>query len=225
LRVMQERGFEVQRSRAAGSFAHELMVCEIMASFEMGAREVGTRFVNWQDVLKSKSIPESTRQSPRPFHIPVRVNIDGQPRDIHIAADGHPFGIRRGLEKDDYSYIFCPGIEADCATEPIDAANFDRSSIAKKFTAYLAIREQNINRSHFGFPNLFVPLITTNEARLASMMKLLERITGGAGSRLFLFRTFPAFASCERSPAPSGEMLIADWQRVGHPPFNFLTTP
>ena len=222
LRVMEERGFEFQRSRAAGSFAHELMTCEIMASFELGARDAGVWFITWQDILKSQALPESTRQSPRPFHIPVRVMIDGAPRDIHIAADGHPFGVGRPRDGKT-SYFFCPGIEADCGTEPIDASNFDRSSIAKKFTAYLAIREGEVHRSHFGFPNLFVPIITTNEARLASMMKVLERMTGGQGSRIFLFRTFPAFASCDRSPTPSGEMLTGDWQRVGYPPFNFVT--
>ena len=64
------------------------------------------------------------------------------------------------------SYLFFPGIEADCGTEPIDASDFDRSSIAKKFAAYIAIAEQRMHRSHFGFPNFFVPFITTTEARL-----------------------------------------------------------
>ena len=223
LRVAQERGVEIERSRPSGSFAHELMVCEIFASFELGAREVGAWFIRWPDVLESESLPESTRQSTKPFHIPVRLTIDGQARDIHVTADGHPFGVRREL-KERYGYFFCPGIEADCGTEPIDAANFDRSSIAKKFAAYLAIGEQEICRSHFGFPNLFVPVVTTNEGRLGSMMRLLARVTGGKGSRMFLFGTFPLFAYSEVSPVPSGRMLTQDWQRVGYPAFNFLTS-
>ena len=65
--------------------------------------------------------------------------------------------------------------------------------------------------------------MTTNAARLASMMRLLERITSGAGSRHILFKTFPAFTSPGKPPAPSGHMLTDDWQRVGYPDFNFLT--
>lgn len=223
LRVAQERGIEIERSRTSGSFAHELMVCEIFASFELGARHSDVWFIRWPDILKSKALPESTRQSPKPFHIPVRVVIDSQARDIYIAADGHPFGIRRKIDGE-HSYVFCPGIEADCATEPIDAANFERSSIGKKFAAYLAVDQQEIYDSHFGFPNLLVPFVTTNEVRLASMMKLLERVTRGQGSRMFLFGTFPMFAYTETSPVPSGRMLSQDWQRVGHPAFNFLIT-
>ena len=56
------------------------------------------------------------------------------------------------------------------------------------------------------------------------MMKLLERITGGAGSKVMLFKTFPRFTSFKKPLPPSGHMLTEDWQRVGYPPFNFLTS-
>ncbi len=83
-----------------------------------------------------------------------------------------PFGLERTIDGA-RSYLFFPGIEADCGTEPIDASDSDRSSIAKKFAAYMAIAEQGIHRSHFGFPNFFVPFITTTTARLRRMMELL----------------------------------------------------
>jgi hypothetical protein len=41
--------------------------------------------------------------------------------------------------------------------------------IAKKFAAYIAIAEQGIHRSHFGFPNFFVPFIATTTACMNSM--------------------------------------------------------
>jgi hypothetical protein len=41
--------------------------------------------------------------------------------------------------------------------------------IAKTFAAYIAIAEQDIHRSHFGFPNFFVPFITTTGACMISM--------------------------------------------------------
>jgi hypothetical protein len=217
IRVLQERGVSVQRTRTPANFAHELMACQIMASFELGARERGARVITWPDILNSRSLPDATRHSARPFHIPVR--FEGN--DFHIAADAQPFGIERSIAGQ-RSYYFCPGIEADCGTEPVDTSDFARSSIYKKLVLYLAIEAQGAHRSHFGFPNFYVPLITTNEVRARSMMELLTRITGGSGSKIFLFKTFPSLTSFEKPRSPSGRMLTENWQRVGHPPFNFL---
>ena len=223
VRLMHERGLIYQRPRAPASFAHELMTCELMASFELGVRDSGNRLITWHDILQSKNLPDATRRSPKPFHIPVAAVIDSTSVSTHVVADGEPFGIGR-LITGQATYFFCPGIEADCGTEPIDASDFQRSSLFKKFVLYLAVEAQGIHRTHFGFPNLYIPVVTTNAARLASMMRLLGRITGGAGSRHILFKTFPAFTAPGRPPAPSGHMLADDWQRVGHPPFNFLTS-
>jgi hypothetical protein len=220
IHLLQQHGGEsAQRTRPPANFAHELMVCQILASLDLGARERDVRLITWNEILASESLPELTRSSPKPFSIPVR--FDGA--TMSIAADGQPFGIAR-RDNHGSAYFFCPGIEADCATEPIDTADFERSSIFKKFTLYLAIVEQGLHRAHFGFPNFYVPFVTTNAVRLASMMRLLERITRGAGSKFILFKTFPTFTSFEKPPQPSGSMLAVDWQRVGYPPFNFLSS-
>ena len=86
------------------------------------------------------------------------------------------------------------------------------------------MRRLHPHRSHYGFPNFYLPFITTNTARLASVMNLLERMTKGAGSKFMLFKTLPLFTSFEKPAPPSGRMLTEDWQRVGYPPFNFLTS-
>jgi len=221
--ALRERGVEHGRPRAHSSFAHELMTCELMASFELGARWSGVRLIPWEDILRSESLPETTRQSPNPYRIPVSVTIDGRPFSTHIVADGQPFGIARMIDGRP-AYFFCPGVEADCGTEPVDTSDFARSSIYKKFVLYLAIEAQGIHRSHFGFPNFYVPFVTTTEIRARSMMDVLRRITGQKGSRIFLFKTFPAFTSFEKPRPPSGHMLTEDWLRVGFPTFNFLTS-
>jgi hypothetical protein len=219
VRALQEHGLSLQRPRPPASFAHELMCCQIMASIELGARQSGVRLITWRDILNSRNLPEATRCLAKPFHIPIR--FEGA--DAHAVADAQPFGIERSIGGQ-RSYYFCPGVEADCGTEPIDASDFARSSIYRKFALYLAIEAQGIHRAHFGFPNFYLPFITTNAARLASMMAALERITEGRGSKVFLFKTFPAYTSFEKPPLPSGDMVTEDWQRVGNPPFNFLTS-
>ena len=52
------------------------------------------------------------------------------------------------------------------------------------------------------------------------MMELLDRMTGGRGSKMFLFKTFPSFTSPEKPPPADGHMLTAPWQRVGYPPLH-----
>ena len=50
------------------------------------------------------------------------------------------------------------------------------------------------------------------------MMQLLDRLTGGRGSKMLLFKTFPSFTSPDKPPPANGHMLTAPWQRVGFPP-------
>ncbi len=221
--LLEERGLPCQRSRASGNFAHELMTSLVMASFEIGTRETGARFIRWSEISNSRILPDATRRSPRPFHIPASAEIGGVRIDSHIAADGEPFGVER-MYAGERGHFFCPGIEADCGTEPVDTSDYTRSSITKKLALYLAVEAHGRYRTHFGFPNFYVPFITTTAARLASMMTTLDRLTAGRGSKIFLFKTFPAFTSFEKPPAPSGQMLTEDWARVGYPPFNFLTS-
>jgi hypothetical protein len=217
-RILLERGVSFLPKSNHRNFAHELMVCRIMASVELGIRaNRSSRLINWEEILASKSTPAGTRDSSAPASIPVTFSLHNQSCSVLLTADHRPFGIEQS-ENGKRSYLFFPGIEADCGTEPIDASDFDRSSINKKFIAYRAIVAQDIHRTHFGFPNFLVPFITTNKSRMESMMKLLERITDGRGSKMFLFTTFPAFNSFEQPPPAGGHMLTCRWLRVGYPP-------
>lgn len=217
-RVLRERGTAFLSKSYHHNFAHELMVAQITAAIELGTIENSTiRLITWPEILANDNTPLSTRSSVTPAAIRVSYALRGEARRDEISADAKPFGLERTIGGK-RSYLFFPGIEADCATEPLDASDLDRSSIAKKFCAYLAIAEQGIYRAHFGFPNFFVPFITTNGARMHSMMDLLDRLTSGRGSKMFLFKTFPSFISPEKPPPANGHMLTMPWQRVGYPP-------
>src|SRR5262249_32733065 len=84
LAALQQQGFQVERSRAPNNFAHELMTCQVMASFELGARETGAHLITWSDILKSSNLPDATRQRPKPYAIPVSTVVDGQRFDAHV---------------------------------------------------------------------------------------------------------------------------------------------
>jgi hypothetical protein len=219
--VLRERGLSFLPKTYHRNFAHEFMVCRIMASFEIAVKaDPSLRLITWQEIMTSEKTPEATRNAPRPNCIPVSFVIRGEHQRTDVYADAHPFGIEQSKDGA-RSYFFFPGIEADCGTEPLEASDFERSSIHKKFSAYRAIVEQGIHQSHFGFPNFFVPIITTTLTRMESMMRCLERITAGRGSKMFLFKAFPAFTSFEPPPLATGHMLTEPWQRVGYVPFHF----
>jgi hypothetical protein len=218
VRALRERGITVSPNSQRRNFLHELLIAQITASLELGTRErSGVRLIDWNAILANAHTPAAARASAMPTAISVTYSFRGQSRTERIIADAQPFGLERTID-DKRSYLFFPGIEADCGTEPIDAGDPERSSIAKKFCAYLAIVEQGLHGNHFGFPNFFVPFVTTSPARMQSMMELLDRLTDGQGSKIFLFKTLPSFTSAERPPAATGHMLTVPWQRVGFPP-------
>ncbi len=217
-RALRERGLSFLSKSYHHNFAHELMIAQITASIELGAKENSSiRLITWPEILANANTPQATRVSPTPATIRVSYSMRGETRTDEITADARPFGLERTIDGK-RSYLFFPGIEADCATEPLDAGDLDRSSIAKKLSAYKAIGGNAVYRAHFGFPNFFVPFVTTGSARMHSMMQLLDRLTGGRGSKMFLFKTFPSFTSPDKPPEPNGHMLTAPWQRVGFPP-------
>lgn len=217
-RALRDRGIPVPVKKFRTNFVHDLMIAQIIASFELGVREnPSVRMISWSEIIASKNAPAALRDAPIPNAINVSYVFRGQSRTERIIADAEPFGLERVVDGK-RSYLFFPGIEADCGSEPIDAGDSERSSIAKKFAAYLTIAEQGIHRAHFGFPNFFVPFITTTTTRMRSMMKLAQQLTSDAGSKILLFKTFPSFASPEQPAPPTGHMLTEPWQRVGCPP-------
>jgi hypothetical protein len=221
-RALQDCGIPFLPKRQIRNFAHELMACRIMASIELDAsRSPHLRLITWSEILDNPKTPRALADAPRPTYIPVSFTLREQIHSTEISADGMPFGIERTKPDGSQLYFFFPGIEADTGSEPVESHDFERSSIYKKFAAYRAIAEQNIHTSRFGFPNFFVPIITNTEARMGSMMRCLERITDGQGSKMFLFKTFRDSTAAEGIARPAGYMLTEPWDRVGFAPLDF----
>jgi Replication-relaxation len=197
------------------NFAHELLACRIMFSFELGVR--GTphmRLIQWSEIVQ-RMPPQASDDWTA---IPVTFISHGKPHSKSIKADWRPFGIER-REAARSLFCFFPGIEADTGTEPIESAEF-RSDISQKFNAYLAVCKERIYQSHFGFPaqGFFIPFITGSKVRMEHMMELLRKLTDGRGHPSFIFKWFPPITSFEKPPAPSGRMVTEPWLRVGAAP-------
>ena len=197
------------------NFAHELMACRIMLSFQLGAQKhESIRIIEWSEILAK--MPGASQDAERPNHLPVTYELNGEVRKTEVVADWKPFGIERKINNQSF-YRFFPGIEADTGTEPLEAGSF-RSDIHGKFLAYLTICRERIYHSHFALPCFFIPFVTGSRPRMDHMMALLHKLTDGKGHSNFLFKTFPPLTSFQAPPPPSGAMLTEPWLRVGYPP-------
>jgi hypothetical protein len=204
-RVLCEAGIAAGDARtflapnAHRQFAHSLMICEVLASIELGARNVpNLRFISWPEILARA--PESTRASVTPFRIPVATGA--------LIPDG-----LLGLEyqsggKRAYRFF---ALEVDRGTMPIARTDGKQTSYLGKLASYQEIMAGTAYKSWWGTPNLFVLTIATGEQRLSEIMrKFGER----GDNPPFLFKALgePMLAM------PASQLLTDPWDRAGLPP-------
>ena len=213
---LRNRGLTYSRKKYLRNFAHELMACTVAASFEIGAKaSPNIRIIGWHELIDSPQMPAATKKLPNPQVL----LYSGDGKQEEIASDWRPFVIERNFESKSYFFVF--GFEADCGTEPIDTADSERSAIRNKFIAYLTALEHDVPRHRFGATTFIIPFITTTEARMRSMIALLERLRAGPLAKRFLFKHIPSFTSFEKPASPTGHMLTERWHRAGFEPFRF----
>ena len=207
--VLRDCDIPVSKKKDHRNFAHELMVCQIAASIDLGTiADPRIKLIRWPAILASDRLPDATRRLANPLSIPV-----GDHRKI---PDGEPIVIVRQFEATTFMFLVQ---EADCGTEPIDATDNDRSSIRRMFEDYLTIIERRTYQTHFGANTFMVAIVTTNETRMNSMMALLARMNPGQAAKRFLFKHMPVFNSYKQSAPATGHMLTDPWKRAGFPDF------
>ncbi len=219
---LKARGLYVPHHKTGHEFNHELMVCLIQASFEIGAQAKGLQLITADEIISHPACPRATRNEREPWSVPVKFKYDGHAIEQNIESDGAFFGIAKKTPTGRASLII-PGFEADRRTEPLEPEAYERSSIKKKLLAYRAAASQGVYRSRYGIQSFVIPFITINETHKRSLMRVVDTLTEGKGSKLFIFKSFPNFASFENFPPATGHMLTEPWERVGHPPYNIVT--
>lgn len=196
-------GIDIQIG-AGNSYHHEALTCLVIASLEIGSKDY--RFIHWPELLQMQKMPESTKNHPTPFHLP----LIGMKQKNQV-PDGAPFCIAGDK-------LLCfPGIETDMSTEVLNGTR--RVTIKKKLEGYINIAYHKTYQSHFGMPNMVVPFVTTSETRMKNMMNLLDQITDGKGCSYIMFKHAPHLRSIGHSPEPAN-LLSEQWLRVGHEPFD-----
>lgn len=211
-----ERSVLVERGRmgAHRHFAHALMISDILASIELGVRQAGLRFISAAEIVDKGPC----RNLENPFRVRTSVSLGGSSRtDVAVVPDGL-FGLEYG-GANGKSYRFF-ALEADRNTMPVRRRALRRSSYVRKLLAYREILAHGLHRSHFDVPNLFILNVTVNDTHRRNIMRVLQEITNGKGSTMFLFKTMSALGDGLKAPEPSPHMLLEPWEREGHEPFN-----
>ncbi len=196
--LLQSQGLVEQCGEISGSrdcagetrqFAHALMICDVLASLELAAMATpGVRFIPWAEI-RAKA-PVATRASAGAPQIPVSVSctFTGSSRteqaDVLLTPDA-VFGLEySGTGTKSYRFF---ALEADRGTMPVSRTNLRQSSYLKKILCYRQVTAERLHKAHWGTPNLFVLNVMASEQHMQNVMQLLEQITGGAGSTVFLF--------------------------------------
>jgi hypothetical protein len=206
-RALLESGIVVDDSRsflstmAHRQFLHSLMICEVLASLDLGMRaDSRLRLIAWPEILGRA--PEATRSSQTPFRIPV-------PSGGYLVPDGL-LGIEyaQGSAK---AYRFF-ALEADRGTMPVVRSNQNQTSFMGKVAAYREIIGWQVHKAHWGIPNLLMLTVTTSESRMREMIRCL----GDQGRECAAFLFAAADDAALKIPAPS--LLVEPWARAELPP-------
>ena len=223
--VLRERGLihcdspllKKGRMGAYRQFAHQVMICDCMASIELGVgQDPSLRFISWQEIVAKA--PESTRKLNNPFAIPVSISHTFprtgamQRADIKVVPDGL-FGLEYTRDGSKAYRFFA--LEADRNTQPVIRSDLQQTSYLRKILAYRQLSAQSICKSHLGLPNLLVLTVTTNEPHMAHIMSLVRELVNEGKSKLFLFKTMSSVGDFRKAPEPTAHLLTDPWRRVG----------
>jgi hypothetical protein len=205
------------RMAANREFPHAMMICDTLASMELGTRsEPNIRLVSWQEIMAKA--PLRTRQADNPFAIPVEIshqfsNANARAYEkFRLVPDGL-FGLEYKHPAGKKLYRFF-ALEAERRNR-VSTGSLKGTSFLKKVLAYRAIIDKATHRTHFGIPNLVILTVAPTQARIETMMKTIFDLYGAAGSASFLFRCICTQGYGDQIEPPTGHMFHEPWQRAG----------
>lgn len=208
------------------AFPHSLMICDTLASIELGVRDdPNVRFVSWEEILAKA--PLETREARNPFAIPADIAYTFKRTGklhrakVNLVPDGL-FGLEYKKPDGRTQWIFY-ALEAERKNR-VWCHNLQQTSWLKKVLAYREIRKSKTYKTHLGLPNLMVLAVTPTRAKIDTMTKLITDVTNDRGSSMFCFRLIPTLTNDLKAPAPLPDLYVKPWKRTEHPDF-YLNDP
>lgn len=192
-RITTRPGREAPRHQ----YLHDLMICDIMASIELGIKkEKKLKLMTVHEILERAS--EAAKNSTKPLTIKTSLGT--------LTPDA-VFGI-----------IYPTGtifymLEADRNNEPIRRKRLG-SSYQSKLNRYTEVIRGGLYKRHYNMKSGMVALhVTTNETHMENL------IDASINAEFNLFKTMTSLGEFQKTPAPTPHMLTEPWRRKGHKDF------
>jgi len=184
-KTLQDLGVSINTWTATRQFWHQLMVADILLSFEAVAKMAGLPFRMNRDILGDK-----------PLKLPCFIEWGTQKASKPIEPDAL-FSIG------DIYFL----LEADRNTENLLIHNHELNSYLRKLLCYRDIVFNKTAEKVWGIPQPFVLTVTTSSPHLENIKKLFVTIGAHFGkanpkSYHLLYRAIPPLGSFERHPEP-----------------------
>jgi hypothetical protein len=196
-------------------FAHSVMICEALASIELGIREnPSLRFITWREI--KARIPDPIRRSKLLHCLPVSIchNMKGQ---LHHSDKALMPDALFGIEYDGRARLFA--LECDRDNEPLERSNLNQTSYLRKLLQYRQVFKDRTYSTHWNLPNLLVLNLTTSDLHMRKIMALAAELFEGGSSNFLLFKTIPSLGDFAPPEKPTGRLLTEPWLRPGRPAF------
>jgi hypothetical protein len=201
------------------TFAHSVMICEALASIELGLKDhPELRLVPWREI--HAKMPEKTRNSKLSHCLPVRIEhtIGGKAHhsDKALMPDA-VFGIEWTGKGTRYFALEC-----DRDHEPLLRSNLEQTSYLRKILQYQAAIEGRVYKTHWGLPNLMALHVTNSDYHMNKIKELVGELyrEHPRGMPTYqLLKTMPSLGDFAKPEPPTGRLFKEGWQRVGHPDF------
>jgi hypothetical protein len=184
--------------RGSRQFWHQLMVADIVMSFEIACKERGLHFRHRTDIIGAQPLQFKSSISHQ-FSTHMQ-HYDGalQPDELFAIND---------------TYFV---LEADRQREPIARPTLNASSYLRKILQYRAVLKSGSYKDLI--PNMMVINITTSPVHAKNIQTFMLEDLRMSSSAL-LFKGIEILGSRDSYPQPLIQLLDEPFQRVGHPDF------
>lgn len=172
-------------------FAHNLMLCDVLANLEIGAKRAGVTLTSCGDI-----------------QIPCKVSAQIGNRTHTSTTPLIPDAVFYLTYPDGKKLYFA--LEVDCGTEPVERSNLSQSSYKKKVLQYKEVLTTGAFKPFA--PHLWILHVTNSPARKEHIKTLF------GPSKSNMFNVHPVLGDFSPDPIPDGSLFGA-WERVGHQPF------
>jgi hypothetical protein len=190
-----------EKNRRAGSVfvSHTLETASFLVNLEVACRNSADslQLISQHQLLAVA--PEKTRHSREPLRWQTTMmNEKSKPQSYSVVPDSAFAILSPSAPRNKNVNVHL--LELDRGTIPIRRKGQSHRSISHKLKCYLTGWQAKRHVHQFGTPALQIAIVTNSPIRVEHMLNELDDLTGGAGSRIFVFTDQQTLAAAGNDP-------------------------